>query len=84
MEEKKAGLDVLNFIKSSYDSTLDNVVKMQDQGEKVLKDVIGGAKEGQAEGEKVLNEFLANAKKARDEYKKIMDDGFKRVQDLFK
>jgi len=84
MEEKKAGLDVLKLIKTSYDSTLDNVVKMQDQGEKILKDVISRAKEGQAEAEKILNEFLTNANKARDEFKKIMDEGFKRVEDLFK
>ncbi len=83
-QQKKAGLDVVNFLKSSFDSTLDNLVKVQDQGEKVLRDMVEKGKEVQADGEKVLNEFLVNARKARDEYKKTVEDGYKKVTDLFK
>ncbi len=84
MEEKKAGLDVLNFIKSSFDTTLYNMLKIQDQGEKVLKDMVTKGKETRADAEKILNDFLANAKKARDEYKKTIEEGFRQVTDIFK
>lgn len=83
-DEKKMGQDVVSFIKSSYETTLDNMSKMQEQGEKVLKEMISKGKEVQADGEKVLNEFLSNAKKGRDEFKKLLDENFKRVEDLFK
>ncbi len=84
MEAKKAGLDVFNFIKSSFDSTLESATKVQDQGEKVLKDMVEKGKEFQADAENVLNDALTNVKKARDEYKKIVEEGFKKVEDLFK
>ena len=83
-DEKKMGQDVVNFIKSSYETTLENISKMQDQGEKVLKEMITKGKEAQADGEKVLDEFVANAKKGRDEFKKMLDENFKRLEDLFK
>ncbi len=84
MEAKKAGLDILNFIKSSFNSTLDSTAKVQDQGEKVLKDMVEKGEEFQADAENVLNNALSNAKKARDDYKKIVEEGFKKVEDLFK
>ncbi len=84
MEVKKAGLDILNFIKSSFNSTLDSTAKVQDQGEKVLKDMVEKGEEFQADADNVLNNALSNAKKARDDYKKIVEEGFKKVEDLFK
>jgi polyhydroxyalkanoate synthesis regulator phasin len=83
-DEKKVGQDVVNFIKSSYESTIENITKMQDQGEKVLKEMMSKSKEVQADGEKVLDEFLSNAKKGRDEFKKLLDENFKRLEDIFK
>ena len=92
MEEKKKewfdpknmGDDFLNFMKSSFDATFDNVVKIQDLNEKMLKDLLDKGKEGQDEAGKMVNDFIDNAKKGRDEYKKVMEDGFKKVEDMLK
>ncbi len=90
-EKKKEGFDpknmagdFLNFMKSSFDATFDNVVKIQDLNEKMLKDMLDKGKEMQGDSVKMVNDFIENAKKGRDEYKKVMKDGFKKVEDILK
>lgn len=76
--------DFCKFMKSSFDTTFDNVVKMQDLNEKMLKDMLEKGKDMQSESVKMVNEFLENAKKGRDEYKKVMEDGFKKMDQMLK
>lgn len=84
MEEKKTSQDIFAFVKSSYETMTDNLVKVQEQGEKLLKETVQRTKDLQTEGEKVLNEFIENTKKAREEFKKMTDEGFKKVEEMFK
>jgi hypothetical protein len=87
-EQKMMGQEMLNevikYVKATYETMTDNLIKVQDQGEKILKESIQKTKDLQADGEKVLNEFIENAKKGRNEFKKMMDDGFKKVEDMMK
>jgi len=80
-DPKNAGADMLKFMKSSFDATFDNVVKIQDLNEKMFKDMIGKGSEMQTEGMAMVNDFIENAKKGRDDYKKVMEDGFKKVEE---
>lgn len=89
MEEKKMmGQEMLNevfkYVKSTYETMTENLIKVQEQGEKILKDSVQKTKDLQAEGEKALNEFIENAKKGRNEFKKMMDEGFKKVEETMK
>ena len=90
-DEKKEGFDpssmgkdVFSFMKSSFDTAFDNMVKIQDLNEKMFKDTIGKGKEAQTDGVKMVNDFVENAKKGRDEYRKLVEDGFKKMEDMFK
>ena len=76
--------DFCKFMKSSFDATFDNVVKIQDLNEKMLKDMAAKGKDMQEEGAKMIDEFLENAKKGRDEYKKVMEEGFKKMEEMLK
>jgi len=80
-DPKNAGADMLKFMKSSFDATFDNVVKIQDLNEKMFKDMIGKGSEMQTDGMAMVNDFIENAKKGRDDYKKVMEDGFKKVEE---
>ncbi len=90
-EEKREGFDpsnmgkdVLSFMKSSFDTTFDNMVKIQDLNSKMFKDMIGKGKEVQEDGVKMVDDFVENAKKGRDEYRRLMEDGFQKIEDMFK
>lgn len=89
MEEKKMmGQEMLNevikYVKSTYDTMTENLIKVQEQGEKILKDSVQRTKDLQSDSEKTMNEFFENAKKGRDEFKKMMDEGFKKVEEMMK
>lgn len=76
--------NVLKFMKSSFDATFDNVVKIQDLNEKMLKDMLEKGKGMQADAVKMVNDFIENAKKGRDAYQKVMEDGFKNMKEMQK
>lgn len=69
--------EVIKFMKSSFDATFDNVVKIQDLNEKILRDMIEKGKEIQSDALAMVNDFIENANKGRNEYRKVMEDGFK-------
>jgi hypothetical protein len=93
MEEKKTGVDfdpksmgeeVLKFMKSSFEATFDNVIKIQDLNEKMLKEMAEKGKEMQSETAKAVEDFIENSKKGRDDYRKVVEDGFKRMEEMLK
>jgi polyhydroxyalkanoate synthesis regulator phasin len=78
------GDEVLQFMKSSFDATFDNMVKIQDLNEKMLKEMIEKGEAVQQDAEKKMNEFMEKAKQERDQYRKVMEDGFKKMESMFK
>ncbi|MBF0563699.1 MAG: hypothetical protein HQK89_00495 [Nitrospirae bacterium] len=84
MEARVDVLNFINFLKSSFYATLDNIYEIQELSEKVLLEMAKSGKHVQEEAEKVLTEFLENSKRSRDEFKNVMDSGFKQVEDVFK
>jgi hypothetical protein len=93
MEEKKkeeefdpkaVGEDILKLMKGSFDATFDNVTKIQDLNEKMLRELLEKGEEAQADVVKMMNESIENAKKGRDEYRKTMEDGFKKMEEFLK
>jgi hypothetical protein len=83
-DPKSIGEETLKFMKASFDATFDNVVKVQDLNDKMLKELIEKGQDVQAEAVSMVNEFVDNAKKGRDDYKKAMEEGFKKAGELLK
>lgn len=83
-DPKAAGENMLKLMKSSSDAMFDNLVRIQELNEKILKDMIAKGQEMQPDVTKMMNEFVENAKKGRDEYRKVMEDGFKKIEDMLK
>ena len=79
-----ASEDILKFMKSAFDATFENVVKIQSMNEKGIREMVEKAKELQGDSMRVVDEFVANACKGQAEYKKAVDEGFKKVEDLIK
>ena len=82
-DPKNVGKDILRFMKSSFDATFDNAAKIQDLNERMLKNVIEVGKEMQADAVKMVDVLSENAKKGRDEYRKVLEEGLKRVEEIY-
>jgi len=83
------GFDVYNisenaakFIRYSLDTTFENVAKLQEFNEKIVRDTIEAGKKAQAEAEKIVNESIEAGKKGWSEYRKVVEDGFKKVEEM--
>jgi hypothetical protein len=83
-DPKTVSDDVIKFMTSSFDATFNNVVKIQDMNEKMLKEMLEKSKGMQADSVKMVNDFIENAKKGQDEYRKVMEDGFKKIEETVK
>ncbi|MDX1765016.1 MAG: hypothetical protein R3231_11910, partial [bacterium] len=77
IDPKDAGENALRFMKSSFDATFENMVKIQDLNEKMLKEMIDKGEAAQKDATKMVQDFMAQAKKERDKYRQAMEDGFK-------
>lgn len=76
------GEGVAKFIKYSLDTTFDNVAKMQEFNEKIVRDTIEAGKKAQAEAEKIVNEAIENGKKGWSEYRKAVEKGFEKIEEM--
>jgi hypothetical protein len=79
---KGTGAEALKLMKSGFDMSFVNVVKMQDLTEKMLRDSAELGKSIQADTAKFAEIALENAKKARTEYKKAVEEGFKKAEEI--
>jgi hypothetical protein len=76
---KDAGENFMKFWKLSFDTSYENVEKIQDMNQKVWKEMYDQGTKIQADSVKVLNGIMENTKKAQDEYKEVVEAGFKRA-----
>ncbi len=74
---------MIEFNKMAFENTFKAMTLVQDQTEEMLLSYMEKAPWLPAEGKKALKDWLDNCKKVRKEYKKIVDDGFKRMEELF-
>jgi len=74
--------NILKMIKFSLDTTFDNITKVQEFNDKIIKDMIKTNKQIQTDAEKIVGEWVEEGKKGWDEYKKVMEDGYKKVEEL--
>jgi hypothetical protein len=74
--------NVLKMVKYSFDTTFDNVTKIQEFYDKIVKDMIKTNMQIQAEAEKFVGALNESGKKGWDEYKKAVEKGFKQTEGL--
>jgi polyhydroxyalkanoate synthesis regulator phasin len=74
--------NVIKMMKYSFDTTFDNITKIQEFNDKIVKDMIKTNKQVQAEAEKFVDALSESGKKGWDEYKKVVEKGFKQTEGL--
>lgn len=81
-DTKNVSENFLKMMKYSLDTTLDNVAKVQEFNDKIVKDMITTSRQIQANAEKIVSEWSENSKKGWDEYRKVVETGFKQAENL--
>ena len=76
--------DLSDFMQSSFDTTVNTLSMLQDQGEKIINTLLDQGLVAQQEGRKVLNDWVEMGKKGRDEYKRMMKDNLGKLNEFFK
>lgn len=74
----------IDFIKSSFNATLENIYEIQELSERVLAEIAKGEKVIHDDAQRAFKEFLETSKKSRDEFRNVMENGFKQLEHIFK
>ncbi|MBF0554384.1 MAG: hypothetical protein HQK96_07450 [Nitrospirae bacterium] len=84
---KEFQVDIANFIdfiKSSFNATLENIYEIQELSEKVLAEISKNEKIIHDDAEKALKDFLNTSKKSREEFRNVMENSFKQLEGIFR
>lgn len=87
MTQDKAGqfaLSLVDFQRTTFNSTTKTVFAMQDQTEKVLREAMKRSHVVPKEGEKVVNEWIKMIHRTRSDFQKTMDLSFDLIAELIK
>jgi hypothetical protein len=83
MEPVKMAKRVVEFNKTTFDSSFNAMVMMQEQSEVMFKNLIDQVPWIPEQGKKAVLDMGAAYKKGREEFKKAVDEGFKNVESYF-
>jgi hypothetical protein len=88
MTKDKDGSDAdvskfVDFIKSAFYATLDNMYEIQELSERVLAEMARKRRDYHLDADVTLSEYIDNARKGREEFKATMEQGFKQLEALF-
>ncbi|MEN6376140.1 MAG: hypothetical protein ABFD75_15345 [Smithella sp.] len=83
MDQNQTAKQMIDFNKTTFDSTFNAMVLLQDQAEKLMFDYLEKATWFPEEGKKAINEWVTSYKKARENFKKSYDENYKKIADYF-
>lgn len=77
-------VETFTFIKTCFNSAMENVMFMQEQYEKLLTAIMDQAETSGAEGRKVIVEWMNIQKKGLEEFKKLTSQNISILEKFFK
>jgi len=83
MEQKQVVKQIIDFNKTTFESTFNAITLLQNQAEGMVNMFLQQATWIPEDGKKILNEWVAAFKKGRDDFKRAIDENSKRVEDFF-
>ncbi len=83
MDQYQMAKQMIDFNKTTFDSTFNAMVLLQDQAEKLVFDYLEKATWFPEEGKKAINEWVNSYKKARENFKNSYDESYKKITDYF-
>jgi hypothetical protein len=83
MDQKEIVKQMIQYNKTAFENTFNNLVMLQDQMEKTMDMFLKQAAWLPAEGKKVIEEWVKANKKGRENFKNVVDQSFKKVGGFF-
>ncbi|HOJ13458.1 MAG TPA: hypothetical protein PLS81_01085 [Deltaproteobacteria bacterium] len=80
---KDMAKQALQFYKATFDNGYSTMVMLQDQAEKIVRNLMDQAPWMNADARRILDQWIDTYKKGREEFKKAMDDGYAKVEEYF-
>ncbi len=84
MDQGKIVRQMIGFYKTTFDSSFNAMMILQEQTEKMVRVLLGQAAWLPEEGKAAVEEWLATYKTGRDEFKSTIDESYKKVESYFK
>jgi hypothetical protein len=82
MDAKKMGKQMIDFSKTTFDSSFSAMMMLQEQMERLANLYWGQMINLPDEAKKGLNEWTKSYKKNCEDFKKLVDDGYKNLESL--
>lgn len=83
MDQTKMAKQMMEFYKTTFESSFNALVMFQEQAERMANAFMEQGTWLPDEGKAILNEWVKTYKKGREDFKKSVDEGFKRVEEYF-
>jgi len=84
MDQGKIVRQMIGFYKTTFDSSFNAMMILQEQTEKMVRVLLNQAAWFPEEGKTAVEEWLATYKTGRDEFKSTIDESYKKVESYFK
>lgn len=81
MDQKQIAKQMIEFNKTTFDSSFNAMVVLQDQAEKMVFGFLEKAAWFPEEGKKAVNDWVNSYKKGREDFKSAYDENYKKVAD---
>ncbi len=83
MDQKQMLMQMIEYNKSFFDNTFNNLAALQDQMEKAANMLLDQAVWFPGEGKKAVDEWVRAYKKGRENFKSAVDESFRKVETFF-
>ncbi len=83
MNQAKVAKKMINFYKTTFDSSFNALSILQEQAEKMVKVSLEQAPWIPPEGKNAVDEWVKAYKKGRDDFKSAVDENYKKVDSYF-
>jgi hypothetical protein len=83
MDQAKVAKKMINFYKTTFDSSFNALTILQEQAEKMVKVSLEQAPWFPPEGKGAVDEWVKAYKKGRDDFKSAVDENYKKVDSYF-
>ena len=83
MQQSELMKMMIDFNKTSFDNTFNDIKSMQEQTEKMILGMVDKQNAVPEPMKKSIIDWLETMKKGRDEFKATMDSNYKKLKDYF-
>jgi hypothetical protein len=83
MHPEMIARQIIDFQKATFNNSLDAIILMQDNSEKIIGEFVEKATFFPPESKKAITVWLGSYNKGRKDFKIAADDGFKAIEDFF-